>query len=147
MLGLSGLRVGYAVCPNKEFHKLIRQYMEAMTVGVSLPSQMFAYDLMNQMRGYPTTVEKFENIAFASLEESKKIIRQVNPEILEVPNDIVGMFGWFKVGAKADFQKAKINTIDGALFGKPGFIRMNLAFNPNIMHDIVKRLNESIIVG
>lgn len=144
MLGLSNLRVGYAVCPNEDYYKLIKEYVETMTVGVSLPSQMFTYDLMNQMRGYPTLVEKFEDNAFFRLQESKKIIQEVSPEILEIPanyTESVGMFGWFKKGPKADFTKAKVNVIDGALFGVPGMIRMNLAFKPEIMHEIVKRLN------
>jgi hypothetical protein len=119
--------------------------MEAMTVGVSPPSQMFAFDLMNQMRGYPTIVEKFEDMAFDSLTKSKKIVQQINPEVLEVPanlDQIPGMFGWFKVGPKADLQKAKVNTIDGALFGTPGYIRMNLALPKSQMEDIVARLND-----
>jgi bifunctional pyridoxal-dependent enzyme with beta-cystathionase and maltose regulon repressor activities len=51
------------------------------------------------------------------------------------------MFGWFKVGPKADFTKSKINFIDGALFGVPGMVRMNLAFSSDKMEEIVKRLN------
>lgn len=144
MLGLSNLRIGYAVCPNLEFHRLIKEYVETMTVGASLPSQLFAYDILNQMRGYPTIVEKFENISFAALVESKKIFQQVNPEILEVPSNLTevpGMFGWFKVGAKADFQRSKINIIDGALFGVPGYVRMNLAFPADKVQEIVTRLN------
>jgi bifunctional pyridoxal-dependent enzyme with beta-cystathionase and maltose regulon repressor activities len=54
------------------------------------------------------------------------------------------MFGFFKVGDKADFTKAKINMIDGALFGAPGFIRMNLAFSEKQMQNIVNRLNSVI---
>lgn len=148
MLGLSNLRVGYAVCHNLEYYKLIRQYVEATTVGVSLPSQMFAYDILNQMRGYPTLTEKFENISFSALQQSKKIMRKVSPEILEVPDnveDIPGMFLWAKKGNKCDFAKAKINAIDGAHFGAPEYIRMNLAFNKNIMLEIVSRLNGSLI--
>lgn len=144
MLGLSNLRVGYAVCHNLEYYKLIREYVETTTVGVSLPSQMFTYDIMNQMRGYPTIVEKFEDNSFLALQESKKIIQQVSPEILEIPphyENNVGMFGWFKVGPKADFAKAKINVIDGALFGAPGMVRINLAFPKETMQEIVNKLN------
>lgn len=143
-LGLSGLRVGYVVCPNVEYYKLIQQYMEAMTVGVSIVSQMLVEHMLHRMHGYPTLTQSFENLSKAALEESKKIIKTVSPEILEVPADmenIPGMFGWFKVGPKADFEKAKVNFIDGALFGVPGMVRMNLAFNKETMEDIVKRLN------
>lgn len=145
MLGLSGLRIGYAVCPNKEFYKWIMHYMEAMTVGVSIVSQMFTYDILNRMAGYPTLTESFENQAAMALEESKRIITQVSPEVLEV-GDVVntaGMFGFFKTGPKFDAVKSKLNFIDGALFGVPGMVRMNLAFDAKTMQEIVKRLNNA----
>lgn len=144
MFGLSGLRLGFVVCPNPEFYKLILEYMEAMTVGVSIVSQIFMHDLWNQMNGYPTKLEAFEGRSHLSLLESKKLITQVDPEVLEVPASVVnsqGMFGWFKTGPKFDQAKAKINFIDGALFGTLGMVRMNLAFNSNQMTEIVKRLN------
>ncbi len=144
MLGLSGLRLGYVVCHNKEFYKLILQYMEAMTVGVSIASQMFLNDLLGRMNAYPTLTESFEGRSKMALIEAKKIISQVDPEVLEIPADLVGsngMFGWFKVGPKANFQKSKINFIDGALFGGPGMVRMNLAFNRDQMQEIANRLN------
>lgn len=144
MLGLSGLRLGYVVCHNLEFYKLIQQYMEAMTVGVSIVSQVFLYELLNRMRGYPTLAESFEGMSRMALEESKKIIKGVDPEILEINPDIEqtpGMFGWFKVGPAANFEKSKINFIDGSLFGVPGMVRMNLAFSASTMEEIVKRLN------
>ncbi|HEY5268051.1 MAG TPA: pyridoxal phosphate-dependent aminotransferase [Candidatus Saccharimonadales bacterium] len=142
-LGLSGLRIGWCVCPNKEFYKWIMHYMEAMTVGVSIVSQMFTYDILNRMAGYPTLTESFENQAAMALDESKRIIAQVNPEVLEV-GDVVntaGMFGFFKTGPKFDPVKSKINFISGDLFGAPGCVRMNLAFDAKTMQEIVKRLN------
>lgn len=145
--GLSGLRVGWAVCPNKEFYNLIMQYMEAQTVGVSIVSQIFLFDLMNRMVGYPSLTSAFEGQAAMALEENKKIIKQVSPEILDIPADIEtsnGMFGWFKVGAKADFIKSKVNFIDGSLFGMPGYVRMNLALPAETIREIVSRLNSAI---
>lgn len=144
MLGLSGLRLGYVVCPNKEFYKWVLHYMENMTVGVSVMSQIFLYDLMRRMNAYPTLTQQFEGQSHADLDDAKKIIMKVNPEVLEVPSNtflIQGMFGWFKVGQKADFAKAKINFISGDLFGVPGMVRMNLAFNGETMEEIVRRLN------
>lgn len=147
-LGLSGLRLGYVVCPNTEYYNHIKYYMETMTVGVSIVSQIFLHDLLHRMHGYPTLEQAFEGRASMALAESRKIIKQVNPEILEIDPDIEnipGMFGWFKVGPKADFVKSKVNFIDGALFGVPGMVRMNLAFNKETMEEIVTRLNSVIV--
>jgi aspartate/methionine/tyrosine aminotransferase len=146
MLGLSGLRLGYVVCHSTEFYKLIQNYMENMTVGVSIIPQIFLYDLMRRMNAYPTLTQQFEGQSAYDLEQSKKIALQIDPEVLEVPVDLVnnpGMFLWAKVGPKANFQKAKVNIIDGALFGTPGYIRMNLAFDEKTMQDIVNRLNSA----
>lgn len=148
MLGLSGLRLGYVVCHNLEYYKLIQEYMEAMTVGVSISSQTWLYDLLDRrMRSFPTLVQKFEGICSMELERNKKLCSKIDPDVLEVPpnyHDNPGMFGWFKVGPKADFQKARINLIDGTLFGVPGYVRMNLAFDAQKMQEIIARLNQGI---
>ena len=144
MLGLSGLRIGYVVCHSAEFYKWILHYMENMTVGVSTVSQVFLYDLMRRMNAYPTLTQQFEGQSFLDLQQSKKIVKQIDPQVLEVPTDIEqtpGMFLWAKVGPKADFNKSKVNVIAGDLFGAPGFVRMNLAFQQDQMQEIVNRLN------
>jgi hypothetical protein len=121
--------------------------MEAMTVGVSIASQTWLYDLLDRrMRSFPTLVERFEAISSMELEANKKLCLQIPAEILEVPANLVqvpGMFGWFKTGPKFNPEKSKINFIDGALFGTPGMIRMNLAFKSERMEDIVNRLVNS----
>ncbi len=144
MLGLSGLRLGYAVCPNPEFYRYMQEYMEAMTVGVSALPQIFLDGLLRTMDNQPRLTHYFEGLAFEELRANKKMMAQVDPEVLEVPADYYrtpGMFGWFKVGPKCDLTKARINAIDGALFGVPGMIRMNLAFDHKQMTEIVERLN------
>jgi aspartate/methionine/tyrosine aminotransferase len=147
MLGLSGLRLGYVVCHNLDFYKYIQEYMESMTVGVSILPQIFLADLFNRMESYPSLVQKFEVTSHEALLEAKKIALKIRPEVLEVPETLLqtpGMFGWFKVGPQADFNKAKVNVIDGSLFGVPGMIRMNLAFNTETMEEIVNRLNSIV---
>jgi aspartate/methionine/tyrosine aminotransferase len=145
MFGLSGLRIGWCVCWNKDFYKHLVEYMEAMTVGASNVSQLFLRDLLTRMYAYPTLTAKFEGLSSIALDKSKEIIKQVNPEVLEVPANfekLPGMFGFFKRGVKADFEKAKVNVADGKHFGMEGYIRMNLAFGEERMNEIVKRLNE-----
>lgn len=145
MLGLSGLRLGYAVCHNLEYYKLIQEYMEAMTVGVSISSQTWLYDLLDRrMRSFPTLVQRFEGTCSMELEANKKLCLQIDSEVLEVPANVAevpGMFGWFKTGPKFSAEKSKINFVDGALFGMPGMVRMNLAFEHARMQEVVTRLN------
>lgn len=142
-LGLSGLRLGYVVCPNTDFYSHIKYYMETMTVGVSIVSQMYLHDLLHRMHGYPTLVQAFEGRASMALDAAKKLIKEVPQDILEIPPDFEttpGMFGWFKVGPRADFAAAKVNLIDGALFGAPGMVRLNLAVNYDVLKEVVNRL-------
>lgn len=144
--GLSGLRLGYAVCKNPEFYHYIQEYVEIMTVGVSILPQILLHDLFVKMKNYPELTKKFERDSFGALLKSKQIIKQINPKIIEV-GDIEsanGMFGWFKLGPKADLEKAKVHVVPGELFGVPGFIRMNLAFKEEIMQEIVSRINNVI---
>ena len=144
MFGLSGLRLGWAVCYNESFAPLIQGYMEMMTVGVSTISQQFLYNLMAWEKASPNLFKAFESSAREEITKAKMLLRAVPKEVLEIPNnldEIPGMFGWFKVGPKANFEKAKVNFIDGALFGKPGYVRMNLALGVEKMAKVVARLS------
>jgi aspartate/methionine/tyrosine aminotransferase len=145
MFGLSGIRLGWVVCKNKEFYSLIKEYVEMMTVGVSTISQVFLYDLMNRMNGYPAKTQQFEFISNDALIESKKIVKGIRSDVLEVPADFeksVGMFGLFKKGPKLDLKKSKINVVDGEHFGAPGYVRMNLALSKDIMQKVIVKLNQ-----
>jgi aspartate/methionine/tyrosine aminotransferase len=142
--GLSSIRVGFAICSNPEFYKYIKEYVEMTTVGVSIASQMFLFEILNQMEGYPTLVEKFENAAFRSLQKAKQLVKTIDPDVLQVPEnmkEIAGMFLFCKTGSKFDAEKAKVSVIDGEPFGAPGYIRMNLALPFQQMEEAVKRLN------
>lgn len=144
MLGLSGLRIGYVVCPNPSFYRYIQEYMEAMTVGVSVIPQIFLEHLFKKMASRPDLTDDFELMSRNALRNAKEIMMGVDSDILEIPDNLIenpGMFGWFKVGPACDFTKAKINAIDGALFGVPGMVRMNLAFDLHQIREIVRRLN------
>lgn len=142
--GLSALRVGWVVCHHPEIYKLMLQYMEHMTVGVSIVSQIFLYNLLNTMHGYPTLTEKFEALAASALRDNKLLIKQVDPEVLEVPSnmeDINGMFLWARIKDYSILERAKIHAIDGKYFGAEGYVRINLALPKDQIQEIVQRLN------
>jgi aspartate/methionine/tyrosine aminotransferase len=145
MLGISGARVGFVVCHNPVMYSHIKSYMEAMTVGVSNISQLYVFNLLSSMAYDADSAKRFEQDSFAALQKAKKIFSQVSPEILNVPSNlesVPGMFLWAKVMSKANFQKSKIHVVNGAPFGVPGMVRMNMAFNESILNEIVSRLNE-----
>ena len=146
--GLSGLRIGWVVCPNPEFYQYIQEYMEAMTVGVSIMPQVFLESLLKAMQDNPQQTEEFEMQAADALSASKQIIWHLDREVLEVPTNIhvtPGMFGLFRIPDPSILERAKIHAIDGKYFGAPGFIRMNLAFDTVTMNEIVNRLNNAKI--
>jgi aspartate/methionine/tyrosine aminotransferase len=142
--GLSSARIGWAVFHNTELYKLFQYYMETMTVGVSVLSQMFVYDLLKMMQNNPGLTQKFEATAAASLTRSKQIIKEVSLDILDVPSNMEetnGMFGFFKCHQPEAFNQVKVNPAWGEPFGAPGFVRMNLALPEDQMIEIVRRLN------
>lgn len=142
--GLSSIRIGYAVCHNVEFYKLIKEYVEHMTVGVSILSQSLFLEILQELNGKQ---EDFESLARGYLINNKKIVSGINSEVLEVPADIEksnGIFLWCRKRPKANFLKSKVNVADGKPFGRDGFVRMNLGLPADIMQEIVNRLNHAI---
>jgi aspartate/methionine/tyrosine aminotransferase len=144
MFGLSGLRIGWVVCPNVEMYRHIAYYMETMTVGVSNLSQVFLNDLMRFLHSCPAVAVRFTRDSRQALYKAKQMVKQIDPTILEVSNnqeDIPGMFLWAKVGLRADFVKAKVNVIDGRYFGMSGYVRLNLALPEVQLQEVIDRLN------
>jgi aspartate/methionine/tyrosine aminotransferase len=144
MYGLSGLRLGYVVCHDREFYQHIIQYMEMMTVGVSTFSQGFLHELLREEETHPELSRQFEVEARNELYRAKFLARTIHQDVLEVPKDFEqsnGMFGWFKLGPRCDFKKAKINVNDGALFGGPGMVRINLGLQTDVLKEAIARLN------
>lgn len=143
-LGLSGLRVGYVVCHDTSYYKNILEYIEMMTVGVSLPSQHMYYDLLREMDEHKDRVEAFVAECRSDLYATKTLCKTINKNVLEVQEDMVencGMFCWAKKGKDCDFEKVRIHTIDGGLFGDRSMVRLNLGLPVRTMVEVVERLN------
>ena len=139
--GISGLRVGYIVCHNENYYEDILHYIENTTVGVSTLSQVFALNVLQQ--DVSAKHLEFINLVNQYLSSNRVLIRTIDSSILDVSQiNNQGIFLWTKAD-KNIFDDNKIVVGDGAAFGQPGFIRMNIALPTSQIKDIVNRLNSS----
>lgn len=143
MYGLSGLRIGYAVCHSDKYYQDMVNYIEMTTAGVSTASQDIARNIELFFRDNPSYYKAFCTEARASIALARKELEKLDPDVLElVPCQSNSMFGWFKKGPKLDNQSAKVHILDGVLFGQPGMMRMNIAHPPEVIREAVERLNK-----
>jgi aspartate/methionine/tyrosine aminotransferase len=146
MYGLSGLRIGYAVLYNREVYDYMRDYMEHMTVGVSMASQEVLYELLWNIKNHPAEHRKFVLQCRDDLYRAKFLAHTINSDVLEIPSDVentVGMFLWAKLRNQEALTRSKINVCSGKGFGQPDFIRMNLAAPIDTLKAAIVRLNNA----
>lgn len=142
MYGLSGLRIGYVVCRDESFVPFVTEFVEKSCSGVSTASQQIALSIETHFDRYPADYAAFTAECRASIAESSAHLKNLNPEVLEVQWPKGGsMFGWAKVGPKFNAAAVKVNMIDGSMFGQPGYVRFNLAVDPDLIKTAVERLN------
>ncbi len=147
MYGLSGLRLGFIVCHNKDYFRDLCEYVEMMTVGVSTASQQLFIQLLQQEK---VIGNGFEIESFNNLRKAKLLLKTVNPDVLECPDDkfgyfkkfedTPGMFAWVKLKKLDALTKAKINVISGEPFGDKRYVRMNLGVPLHVIQEVVDRL-------
>jgi len=143
MFGLSSIRVGYVVCKNKEMYNHMCHYMETFSVGVSSLSQKIFLEILKHFDSNLDAKLAFEQYCRDSIAKSKEILSRVNPNVIVVPEEFSktsGMFGWVKVLNKEALASAKINVLDGSLFGMDGYARLNLSFEERVWLDLIERL-------
>ena len=142
MYGLSGLRIGYAVCHNERFYENVIDYVELATAGVSIASQEIALSIEKFFLEHPARLDEFQTEVRASLKENREILKGIDPDVLEIlPCDSNSMFAWAKIGPALDYKAAKVYILEGTLFGQPGMMRINIAYQPEVLREAVKRLN------
>lgn len=143
MYGLSGLRIGYAVCHNDKYYKDMVEYMETSTAGVSTASQDIARNIELFFRENPSYYKEFCKEARAAIALARKELERLDPDVLQlVPCQTNSMFGWFKAGPALDNKAAKVHILPGEIFGQPGMMRMNIAHPPELIREAVDRLNK-----
>lgn len=142
LLGLSQLRVGYAVYHDTQLYKDALSYMEHMTVGVSILSQMYAYNILKEIEDNPEKTDRFETNCYIDIALNKAHASEIPSDILEPSGNPTGMFLWTKCYNLDAFKNNKINVVEGTPFGMPGYIRMNVAIPEKTMIEVVDRLNQ-----
>lgn len=143
MYGISGLRIGYAICHNEAYYKDIVEYVETTTAGVSTASQDIARNVELFFINNPSQYQAFVKEARIGLIDARKELKNLDPDVLELmPCESNGMFGWFKVGPALDNTAAKVHMMPGELFGQPGMMRMNIAHPPELIREAIGRLNK-----
>ena len=141
--GISGLRIGYAVCYTEQYYKDIVDFMETTTAGVSTASQAIAMEIEKYFLDNPMAMYSFYEKARLALTRSRLVLRELDPEVLQISDvESNSMFAWLKIGPKLDNKAAKVHILPGELFGKPGYMRMNIAQPVEIISSAVRRLNE-----
>lgn len=142
MWGLSGLRVGYIAVKDKTLLQGVIEHVEQSSSGVSTASQQIAYEIEHFFKHNPEKLDLFYAECRNDLEKCREELKKLNPEYLELQQcNSNSMFAWCKKGPKFDFIKSKVNVIDGEAFGKPGYVRLNIAVGVETIKNAVRRLN------
>lgn len=143
--GLSGLRVGYIVVHNIEFYQPLLDFVESQTVGTSVLAQKMLLHILKKEYKLPIIREIFEKRSREAIKRAKKILNEVNPELVSFPEGFdkssCGVFGWVKPMVNNLFNKIGVDVLDGELFGAPGFARINLGAGDALLIEAVKRIN------
>lgn len=140
MFGFSSLRVGYVVVKDLEYFKILNNYMELSTSGVSHVSQDIALKLLIYNNN---SASRFSDNCFYGLRYNRKMLSTVLNDILEIPDNFIdqyGMFAWLKPGKHFDAGRLNVKICDGEQFGEPGKIRINLAQSHDVIKEFVERL-------
>jgi len=147
MYGLSGLRIGFARVHNDEMYEHMRNYMEINSMGVSRLSQHVATKLLKLFDDDKDAERRFVEFAKERLASNRRMFTQeVDQDVIDCSQtkDQKGMFLWARVGIKYDPSKTKCKIIDGAMFGKPGYLRISLALPEEELKKAIVNLNASI---
>ena len=140
--GISGLRIGYAVCHDESYYKPIVDFMEETTAGVSAASQQVALNIETFFAEHPDSKLQFEAEAREEIRESMMELKMIDPDVLTVmPCPHNSMFAWAIPGPALDYKAAKVYILPGELFGQPGMVRLNIAHPAEVIREAVRRLN------
>lgn len=142
MFGLSGARVGWAICRDNVTSLGMQEAVEISTAGVSGISQSVLANVLKQLRDDKEKRLRFLNDASKHLDKSRKAAKRINEKFAyvdekQLPN--FGAFAWLRKGPIYNAEAVKTIVVDGSSYGKPDFFRINLLSGKEAIDEFVAR--------
>jgi len=139
MYGISGARLGFAVCHNEEYYSYLMKFVEATTAGVSTPSQRILMHILDQEINNPEIRIKYENYVYDMISINRNYLYD---NLSLNKNNIInyGMFAWVPSKIQ-NFNNVNVNIMGGIPFGVDNFIRINLAVRFEKIVKAVENMN------
>jgi len=131
-LGLNGTRLGWIGCKTKEdYDKILKEIVDD-TLGISMPSQLLALDVLKN-----TNIDLFIDLAANKIDNNRTEMSRLEKFFGPIP--VNGMFYLGKLDNHLIklLKKADVNYIKGEECGAPGFARFNLAQNNELTKEMV----------
>jgi len=143
MFGLSGARIGWVHTYNEEYYTHMTKFIEATTAGISTISQSLLLDILNKDCNNPELRISYEDYVFKYLNINRKyLLENLNTnKFTIIDKNQYGMFAWLKSDV-SNFTESGVNVMPGEPFGKPGYIRMNLAVSMELIIKAVNKMNK-----
>jgi len=137
--GLSGVRVGWAVAGDDNVAHELEDAVETMSAGVCGTAQGAIARLLKRLRTNPKLADMFADEAYSLLEKARNIAKDFNPQVLVATMPLEGAFAWCQKGPKYDVDKLKVRLIDGADYGYPLDVRVNLVGDLDDLKELASR--------
>jgi aspartate/methionine/tyrosine aminotransferase len=153
-VGMSGMRVGWAVFKDPGMAKSASMYVEITTSGVSAYSQRYVANALKFMReNKEVTADAYREARYELVQNATTFNIFLAPHCAEVrglPDTEKGMFAWFKVKDQVKFEAAlketKTRLVSGEACGvsEPGWYRMNCGLDKATFTEYLSDLSKEL---
>lgn len=140
--GLNGIRLGWIGCNSKKDAEKIEKEIVEDTLGISLPSQYLAYEILKDI-----DLDNFQSRAAQKIDINRELFSKLERYFngSSVPKN--GMFYLARLDSASEklLKSVKVEYIDGKSCGAPGFARFNLAqsneLTSRMVNEVLKKDN------
>ncbi len=156
LLGLSGLRIGWAVTANAGLAEAMAVYVERFTSGACVSAQRHVAYALRHLRVHDD--HTFFDAARAELlrnaEHVKTFLGSSCSVLGGVPSHGKGMFAFVRVkdnlqtAFASALTRARVKVVPGSAFGltsgDAGWYRINIGHHERVVHDALKSVSEAM---